>query len=305
MTLWKSLAGHSAAVTSVAISHNGRLLASASVDRTVKLWDLMTGGLLKEFNCGQPMSDVAFSPNSQCVAATTGAGKSLAWSCSNGNLIWGELIESSMDGGRCPLVFSPDGRTLVSGGKSILLIDALDGSTLRLISEELGSHVSLAFSSDANILGSCTFETGAINLWDTRTWQPIRIMRSRPFEFDGHELGQKIWGIDISDSVLASAGDDEVVTLWDVTTGQMLASFQGHDWYLFDVKFSPNGTSVASAGADQTVRLWRVNTGEQLACLRVLPPEDGGHGAYRIAFAPSGNALAAACSDNTVKIWAW
>jgi WD40 repeat protein len=84
--------------------------------------------------------------------------------------------------------------------------------------------------------------------------------------------------------------------LWDAATGALHAVLKGHTGDAYDVKFSPDGTTLASASADQTVRLWNVATGES----RVL----GGHTneVSSVAFSPDGTMLASG-SDNIVRLW--
>jgi WD40 repeat protein len=93
--------------------------------------------------------------------------------------------------------------------------------------------------------------------------------------------------------------------LWEVSTGRELAVFKGHEWYLFSVAFSADGSLIASSSGDQTVRLWDREKGTELAKFQVLPEDDGGHGAYRVALSPNEKLLGAACSDNVVRLWKW
>ena len=75
--------------------------------------------------------------------------------------------------------------------------------------------------------------------------------------------------------------------LWDVQTGEQLATLKGHTDGVYSVAFSPDGSTLASGSADNTVRLWDVQTGEQLRTLE-------GHtdGVTSVAFSPDGSTLA-------------
>src|SRR5262249_35876662 len=100
-------------------------------------------------------------------------------------------------------------------------------------------------------------------------------------------------------SLLASAGLDQTVKLWDPHTGRGVRSLEGHPDTVWAVAFSPDGSLLASASADQTVRLWDPHGGDQpLAILR-------GHGApvRTVAFSPDGSLLASAGEDRVVKVW--
>jgi RNA polymerase sigma factor (sigma-70 family) len=97
--------------------------------------------------------------------------------------------------------------------------------------------------------------------------------------------------------LLASAGEDRLVRLWDPATGRELRQFAGHDGPVYSVAFSPDGCTLASGG-DQTVRLWDVATGKEFRRYvghtgLVLP----------VAFSPDGRTLASEAKDTTVRLW--
>ena len=93
-------------------------------------------------------------------------------------------------------------------------------------------------------------------------------------------------------------GVDKTISFWDVTTGRLVHTLEGHTNWVMGVAFSPDGSRLASAGADQTVRIWDVARGRELLSLR--GPEDRVHG---VAFSPDGLSLAAASADGQVWVW--
>ena len=101
-----------------------------------------------------------------------------------------------------------------------------------------------------------------------------------------------------STGMLASAGYDETIKLWDVEAGAEIRTLEGHDNWVFGVAFSPDGKALASCGYDKTIRLWNAATGKQTALI------EGHTAAVRaIAFSPDGERLATASSDRTVRVW--
>ena len=99
-------------------------------------------------------------------------------------------------------------------------------------------------------------------------------------------------------STLASGADDGTVKLWDVATGAMIATLEGHTDGVTSVSFSPDGSTLASGADDGTVKLWDVATGAMIATLE-------GHtdGVTSVSFSPDGSTLASGADDGTVKLW--
>jgi hypothetical protein len=102
--------------------------------------------------------------------------------------------------------------------------------------------------------------------------------------------------------LLASAGWDGTVKLWEAGTGKVLLTLRGHAGTVDAVAYSPDSRRLASAGSDGTVRLWDTGTGQQLRTLRghareVYAP------VRAVAFSPDGRRLASAGSDGTVRLW--
>ena len=98
--------------------------------------------------------------------------------------------------------------------------------------------------------------------------------------------------------VVARVNENYQIKLWEVSTGNELATLRGHSALVYCITFSPDGKSLASGSLDKTVKLWDVGTGNELATLR-------GHSAlvYSVAFSPDGKVLTSSSLDKTVKLW--
>jgi WD40 repeat protein len=119
-------------------------------------------------------------------------------------------------------------------------------------------------------------------------------------ELRGLEHGAAVESVAFSPDgrCLASGCWDNTVLMWDVATGNKLATFRGHHDSVVHVAFSPDGRRIASASYDKTVRIWDAISGRELAAFC-------GHQAIvkSVAFSPDGRRLACAGQDNTVRIW--
>jgi WD40 repeat protein len=98
---------------------------------------------------------------------------------------------------------------------------------------------------------------------------------------------------------LATGGEDNTVTIWDVESGEELQTLKGHTGEVYTVAFSPiDGRWVASGGGDSTVKVWDSHAGKLVRGFR-------GHKGIvsSVAFSPDGSRLVSGSRDKTVKVW--
>jgi WD40 repeat protein len=100
--------------------------------------------------------------------------------------------------------------------------------------------------------------------------------------------------------LLATAGYDRLIQLWDLESAKIVRSLRGHNGAVYDVAFSPDGTVLASAGGDDSVKLWNVANGERLDTLGQPEGEE-----FNVAFTPDGRYVVAAGADKRIYLWQW
>lgn len=275
------LIGHQSSVNIVVFSPDGQILASASHDKTIKLWD-QQGRLLQTLTLSAPAHLVAFSPNSQTLVCTSDDKMLQLWS------LQGKLLQTLTLNAPAHLVaFSPDGKIFASAnrGKNIKLWNR-QGKLLRTLTLNAPAHL-VAFSSDNQLLASASRDK-TIRLW-CREGQLLQTIGT-------HQDTIESIAFSPDNQLIASASRDKTIKLWS-RDGQLLQTIEAHDKPIRSVVFSPDGQTLASASSDQTIKLWR-RDGQLLQTLTGHCSE-----VRRVVFSPDAQTLASASSDKTIKLW--
>jgi WD40 repeat protein len=285
-------------VRTMAVSPDGRLLATGGFDGSIRFWDLEADTPLGEPLRAHPgeVWGVAFSRDGRTLASGGLDGTLLLLDAETQTAI-GDLPVSET-GGVAAVAFSPTDADTLAVGEDSGRVQLWDVGARRPIGDPLEGHTgrvdALAFSPDGRTLASGSWNE-AIRLWDVRTQKPLGEIRG------AHPGG--VLGLEFSPNgrLLASSGSDEAVRIWDVRSrkqfGSALETQAGEIW---DVAFSPDGRTLATPGYDGAVRLWDV------ASHREIGDPFLGHADDRVvsvAFGRKGRELLSSGYDGTVRAW--
>ena len=293
-----ALTGHTERVASVSFSpdEDSGILASADIRGTALLWNVdartiiatLTGYIVSFSADGKTLATADYDADSRPVAVVR------LWDVPTGTEI-GTLGHSDYVSNA---IFSPDGKALASVAtgrydSEVVLWDVEERREIAV--HKYLYHTSVSFSPDSKTLASMGYDDfGSVYLWDVATGKKknatltrsTSLLRSASFSSDSR--------------ILASAGDDGTVRLWDVPTRTEIGALSGHKHAVLSVSFSPDKDSnmLASGGSDRTVRLWDVDKRIEIAALT-------GHDdiVRQVVFSPNGKTLTSIDLSGEARLW--
>jgi WD40 repeat protein len=233
-------------VASVAFAPDGRTLAIGSWRRTITLRNVASGRTTAKLTDKDSVISLAFSPNGKSLAAGGWDGRIRLWNVATGHVT---ATLSGHVGEVNAVAYSPDGKTLASGSEdeTVRLWNATTGRTVATLTDHAKNVVSVAYSPDGRTLVTGSWDD-TVRLRDPATGRTVAALTT----------GGTSMAFSPDGRTLADAGWDGTVRLWDVASRRLMATGTGHTERVDSVAFSPDGRTLATAGADDTVRLWRL-----------------------------------------------
>ena len=258
-------------IEAVTFSPNSRILASASYDGILRLWDVTTGALLQVLKeHAYPVLAVSFSQNGQLLASGSGDRIVKLWDTSAGSL-----------GGNMQQI-SP------GAAATTTTITQLNAEERKTPTGHSGKILTTKFSPNGQVLASGSSDC-MVKLWSVATGALLRTLL-------GHQdqIGSIVFSP--NSQILASGSDDGIVKLWEVT-GAFRHTLEGHCHEIITMTFSPDGKMLAARSECGLVKVW------DTAGVRKHTLEGDYVAISTMEFSPDGRLLALAPMNGSVNIW--
>ncbi|OJJ42442.1 hypothetical protein ASPZODRAFT_76754, partial [Penicilliopsis zonata CBS 506.65] len=282
----RTLDGHEDYLDDITFSPDGKTMASASHDGTIRVWDTVTDEktLTLRGHIGAVFA-VTYSPNGKTLASASSDHTVRLWDTATGE----EVSRLEGHGGSVNSVaYAPDGKQIISGSDdgTVRVWDAHTGKVVKTLEVHEKTVSSVTFSPDGQTIASAALDR-TIQLWGASTYQRIKVIKcGTPTRLVYSPDGKTLASVEMSKGV----------RLWDPVTGEEKKETRT-GCYIRAVAYSPDGQLLASIDGDNAIRLRNSTTYVEERKL------DHSSASNRIAFSPDGRIVAIGVHPYAIQLW--
>ena len=327
----QSIQACTGAVVDIAFPAGGALLASAGVDKTIKIWNAASGACVKTLTSQDEVTTLAMTPDGRWLVSSGGKKSVQYWDATRGDV---SRTFRGAGGVVQHLSISTDGKTVASSAAvgPIEIRTLGDGDQLKTLKCE-DEIQALALSTNAQKVSVCTAlrvrnwdiattksqdafavqtasicaamtldgkelvsggKDGLIKLWNSGNAKGLQLLKTLKSE------GGPVFTVAVSPDgkVTATGSQGGTIEIWDIASGRCLQRFVGHKGSVHSVALSPDGTRLASGSADKTVKIWDVKAG---TCLHTLTGHEDE--VNSVAFSTDASRVVSGGSDKRIVVW--
>jgi WD40 repeat protein len=282
------LRGHQGWVISVAVSRDGKYIATGSEDSTVRVWSIK-GQLLQILKGHRDwVNSVAISPNGKYIVSGSADGTVRLWS------IEGKLLKTFKNHQEevYSVAFSPDGKYIATGSQdNTMRLWSIEGKLLKTFKGHQEGVYSVAFSPDGKYIVSSSFDS-TVRIWSIEG-QLLNTLQ-------GHQGLVLSVTFSASGRYIISGGIDRTVRLWTME-GKLLDTRHDHEDQVASVTFSHDGKYIVSSSFDNSIRLWYIRNESELVELAALRGHQGE--VLSTAITPDSKFIVSGGRDQTARVW--
>ncbi len=267
---------------------NGKNIISASMDKTIKIWDAKSAELIKTFKGHE--SDVvciSCSPNGKNIISGSLDKTVRLWNIKSGELLY--VFEGHKEG-VINVAYSPNGKYIASLSSDgiINIWNIYNNKLMHTLEGNQAKLISLACSPNGKNIISGSLDS-TIKIWNSKNGNLIDVLEQ-------HDSWVKYLDYSPDGKYIVSGSDDKTIKIWDAKSAELIETFKGHESEVVCIAYSPNGKYIISGSLDKTVRLWDIKSGETLYVF-----EGQQEGICSVAYSPNGRYILSLTMDGVMN----
>ena len=298
---------HTGKIRAVAWSPDGQVIASAGEDKTVHIWEALSGDEVLTLRGHKDwINSLSWSPDGAHLVSVSNDKTAHVWNARSGiaTLIF-DAASMWRDGGLNAVAWSPDGFHIASGGndRRVHIWNALSGMRTLVYHGHTGGVWALSWSPDSTCIVSGGYsvrsQEPSLQAWNADSGETL-------LTFPGHVSGVLAVAWSPDGNYIVSTSSNLHTTVWNVDKDDPVVDYSGHNGTVWTLAWSPDSQYIASGGSDSTVQIWNAQSGDTLYTYRGHTPAawNVAPDVRAVAWSPDGQYIASGGSDNTVvQVW--